>query len=256
MSIKLKSSQTTHSSYHSLSLWVLIYAFSYAFFHIIPVLLHYEIKNRLMVGDLFDILTPFAIVLVAYKIFRILSSGASQDSDSSARTLAIGILILGAITFVEGHGMHLSANAIARHLAPMKGSPLFTLDYFFDEKLGHILWDSGIALLSFGLILMGSNFNQARALNQKPILTIFASLLYGFTYFVNAVEGQTAFFTFPLAIVIPFFIWCLVRRRRILLLKNPVLSFYLLAHLLALPLFIIWGIWHGGFPEFSELGWI
>ncbi len=256
MSMKLKSNQTNHFPDDKLSLWLFIYAFNYAFFHIIPVLLNYEIKNRLMVGDLFDILTPFAIVFVAYKIFQILSSNTSRSSNPSARPLVTGILILGAITFVEGHGMHLSANAIARHLAPMKGSPLFTLDYLFDEKLGHILWDSGIALLSFGLILIGSNFNQARALNPKPILTILASLIYGFTYFVNAVEGQTAFFTFPLAVVIPLFIWWLVRRRGILLLKNPVLSFYLLAHLLALPLFIIWGIWHGGFPEFSELGWI
>ncbi len=28
------------------------------------------------------------------------------------------------------------------------------------------------------------------------------------------------------------------------------------AYGLALLLLIIWGVWHGGFPEFSQLGWI
>ena len=208
-----------------------------------------------MVADVFDILTPFVMVFLIYKIYGILLSGAKGNSDLKTQSAVI-ILILGAITFVEGHGMHLSANAISRHLTSMKDSSLFSLAYFFDETLGHILWDGGIILLSIGLIVIAFNSNGDRTSNPKLPLTLFASLVYGFTYFCNGVEGQTVVFTLPLALIIPLAILWFGYRRRIQLLKNPVLSFYFFTYLLALCLFIFWGIWHKGFPEFSELGWI
>ena len=254
--MELKNSQIAQSRYDNLSLWLLIYASSYAFFHIMPAFLNFEIKNRLMIADVFDILTPFVMVFLIYKIYRIQLMEARGNSNSTVKSIAVIILILGAITFVEGHGMHLSANAIARHLTPTKDSPLYALDYFFDEILGHILWDGGIILLSVGLLVIAFNSNEDKASNPKLLLTIFASLFYGFTYFVNGVEGQTVVFTFPLAIVIPLVILWLGHRKRIQLLKNPLLSFYFFAYILALSLFIFWGIWHKGFPQFSELGWV
>lgn len=245
--------QIAHSSSYKLSLWLLIYAFNYALFHILPSFLNYEIDNCLMIADLFDIFTPFVMIFLIYKIYRILTSNSVETAKSFPRYIIRVILILGLVAFVEGHGMHLSANAIARHLIGMEGSSLFALVYFFDESLGHILWHSGIVLLSVGLILMGLD-NQM--LNVKPILTIFASLLYGFTYFVTAVEGQTVIFTFPLAVVIPSVIGWLAHQRGILFSRNLILSFYFFAYILALCLFILWGIWNKGFPQFSELGWI
>jgi hypothetical protein len=250
----MENAQTAQARYDKLSLWLLIFAFNYAFFHILPAFLNYEIKNKFMVADLFDLLTPFVMIFLTYQIYRILVSDAVENSNSYARSSVVVILILGMITFVEGHGMHLSANAIARHLTPP--SPLFALDYFFDETLGHILWDNGIILLSIGLVLIGFSFSPERLSIGKPILIILASLFYGFTYFVNAVEGQTFIFTFPLAVILPLGILWLMRQRRSSLLRNPVLSFYFFAYILACCLFIIWGIWHHGFPEFSELGWI
>ncbi len=252
----MENNSFAQSRYDKISFWLLIYAVNYAFFHIFPVFLNYEIKIRLMVADVFDILTPFVMVFLIYKIYGILLSGTGGNSGSKTQPAAVIILILGVITFVEGHGMHLSANAISRHLTSMKDSPLFALDYFFDETLGHILWDGGIILLSIGLIVIAFNSDVLRISNPKLPLTIFASLLYGFTYFCNGVEGQTVIFTFPLALIIPSAIWWLVHRRHIQLLKNPVLSFYFFTYILALCLFIFWGIWHNGFPEFSALGWI
>jgi len=252
----LENNKFAQSRYHKLSLWLLIYASCYAFFHIFPVFLNYEIKNRLMVADVVDILTPFVMVFLTYRIYRILLLEVKGNINSIVKSSAVIIMILGATTFVEDHGMHLSANAIARHLAPTKDSPLFALDYFFDEILGHILWDGGIILLSIGLIVMAFNSDEDKASNPKLLPTIFASLFYGFTYFVNGVEGQTVVFTFPLVVVIPLVILWLGHRKRIQLLKNPVLSFYFFTYILALCLFIFWGIWHKGFPEFSQLGWI
>ncbi len=200
--MELNYNQTTQLRYDKLSLWLLIYAFNYAFFHIIPVFLNYEIKNLLRVADLFDILTPFVTIFLIYKIYRILITDLSVNTKSITRSGGIIILILGTITFVEGHGMHLSANAINHYLSPAKDSSLFSLAYFFDEILGHILWDSGIVIISIGHILIGFRFKAEELLNPKPVQIIFASILYGFTYFCNAVEGQTVAFTFPLAIII------------------------------------------------------
>lgn len=252
----MTDNQWAQSRCDKLSLWLLIYAGNYAFFHIMPAFLNFEIENRLMLADVFDVLTPFVMVFLVYKICRILLPVAGRNSNSSLKSGAIVILILGAITFVEGHGMHLSANAIARHLTPTSDSPLFALDYFFDEILGHILWDGGIMILSLGVLVIAFNANKDRASNPRMVLTVSASLLYGFTYFCNGVEGQTVVFTLPLALIIPLVIFWLGRRRQIHLLKNPVLCFYFLAYILALCLFMFWGIWQKGFPEFSELGWI
>jgi hypothetical protein len=252
----LENNNLTPSRYDKLSLWLLIYASSYAFFHIFPVFLNYEIKNRFMVADVFDMLTPFVLVFLIYKIYCILLTQMRENSNTVVQSGAVIILIAGAIAFVEGHGMHLSANAIARHLIPAKDSPLYALDYFFDEILGHILWDGGTVLLSIGLLIMAFDSDEDKLSNPKPLLFLFASLLYGFTYFVNGIEGQTVVFTFPLALLAPLFVLWLVRRHHRQFWRNPVISFYSFAYILAFCLFVFWGIWHKGFPQFSELGWI
>jgi hypothetical protein len=252
----LNSHQSSISSYDRLTHWLFTYAFIYAFFHILPAFLNYEIKNLLMIADVFDILTPFVMVFTIYRIYLMLLPHIRLDSSFPVKSVAVIILIFGAISFVEGHGMHLSANAIARHLTSAKDSSLFALDYSFDEIMGHIFWDTGIALLSLGIILVGFNIDQKKLSGPKYPLIILASLVYGFTYFVNAVEGQTVFFTLPLAVAVPLAIWWTAKRKRIRISRNPVLSLFLLSYLVAVGLFLVWGIWQKGFPEFSELGWI
>ena len=209
-----------------------------------------------MLAELLDLLTPFAMIFLVYKLYRILAKDSAEHPDARVKSSAIIILIFGGICFVEGHGMHLAANAITRHLSELHNTPLFALTYFFDEILGHILWDSGIIFLSIGIILVGSKMNQNSILVQKPVLIILAALLYGFTYFVNAIEGQTVVFTFPVAMLMLIAILWLTRLRGIRLAKNPVLSFFMCAYLVAVCLFLIWLIWQKGFPQFSELGWI
>ena len=112
----MKSDQTTIFSYDRLALWLFIYASVYAFFHILPAFLNYEIKNLLMIADVFDILTPFVMIFVIYRIYLMLLPQIRIDSSFPVNSVAVIILIFGGISFVEGHGMHLSANAIARHL--------------------------------------------------------------------------------------------------------------------------------------------
>ena len=209
-----------------------------------------------MIGDVFDFLTPFVLVFMVYRIYLILLPHIGKNSNTLVKSAAVIILIFGAISFVEGHGMHLSANAIARHLTSMKDSSLFALDYSFDEIMGHIFWDSGIIILSLGITFVGFHIDPKKLSNMKQALILLASLIYGFTYFVNAVEGQTVFFTLPMAVAIPLAIWWTANRKSARISRNPVLSLFLYSHIVALGLFLIWAIWQKGFPEFSALGWI
>lgn len=250
------SIEVDQKRFSQLSLWLFIYAAAYAFMNIMPVFLRFDIKNGFMVAELFDLFTPFVMVFLVYKLYTLLTAGSRQEGGVLNLLTVKIILIFGAVTFVEGHGMHLSANALARLIDPSATPALFSLNYFFDEILGHILWDSGIIFLSIGLILLGFRLNGDSG-SKPPIIPIaIASLIYGFTYFVNAVEGQTVVFTFPVAVIIPALILLITGRRHIRLTANPLLIFFSFAYIVSVCLFIIWAIWQGGFPEFSELGWI
>jgi len=233
-----------------------LYAFGYAFFHILPAFLNLEIENRLMVGDVFDLLTPFAMIFLIYMLYRTLNRAPRSNSSKFPGLQSKLILLLGAIIFVEGHGIHLSSNAIARHLEETPDNPVYRLTYFFDEMLSHKLWDGGIVILSLGLILSSFSIVQKKAAFSSAVWIGLGALLYGFTYFANAVEGQTVIITFPIAILIPMLLWWKAHRDGIFAVKNPVLSFFLYGYAVAIIFFLIWLIWQGGFPEFSELGWI
>jgi hypothetical protein len=235
---------------------LLLYGFAYAFFHIMPAFLSTPVWNRLMIADLLDLLTPFVMVGLVCWLWVVLRRTAGEARCVRPPVLSSAILLVGAVVFVEGHGMHLSANAIARHLGPAKDPGAYPLTYFFDEVLGHILWDSGIALLSIGLVLLGWRSARRPVSGTGSSVTALGALFYGFTYFVNAVEGQTVVFTLPLAVGIPLATAVVASRRRVSLLRNPVLWFFTVAYAAAVCLFAYWLIRQGGFPQFSELGWI
>ena len=51
------------------------------------------------------------------------------------------VLVVGAIAYASGHGIHLAANSIA-HVAPGPTA------YLWDEVVGHIIWYAGFALMA------------------------------------------------------------------------------------------------------------
>lgn len=234
---------------NSLTLWLFTFGLCFATFHILPAFLNYEIKHRFMASEIVDLLTPFVIILILYKIYKI------QIAESQNIKFWVKILfIVGAITFVEGHGIHLAANAIHRHLQA-DNSSLYTLIYFFDETLGHILWDGGTIILVGGLVLV-SLHKKEMTRRKNHILIIIGAIFFGFTYFVNAVEGQTVWFTFPYAIFLVITISYIPNKYKTAINQNCVLAFFFFGYIIASGFFLFWLVWQRGFPQFSELGWI
>ncbi len=241
---------------HRITRWIVAYAIAYALLHITPVFLTRPVWGLMTLGDVVDFFTPFLLCLLVYAIYRVLIAEAVSEKSPLFRYRITGLMLIGGVMFVEGHGIHLAGNAIGRYLSPDISPALYGLVYFFDEIWGHILWDGGLLLFSIGMILMAREVEFHSRSLIDVVWTALAGQWYGFTFFVNAVEGQTVFFTFPLAILIPVYVWQSVVRKRRSLFRNPVLTFFVIAYLVADLLFVIWYLWHRGFPEFSELGWI
>lgn len=237
-----------------IDIWLFIFGLNYAFWHLTVAVLNWEIKNKLMVAELFDLLTPFVMTFFILKLYLLIRQPIRNSEKKGIQIAGLVLVVLGLIFFIEGHGIHLSANAIARHLKGREGLPIFNLTYFFDEILGHVLWDGGLVIISIALLILA--FAEKRDNPKKlsnPIVV--GSCFYGFTYFCNAVEGQTVVFTFPISIIIPGVILCLILCRRIGS-KHPVVLFYMLSYGFAFCWFVYWAVRNSGFPQFSELGWI
>jgi hypothetical protein len=96
------------------------------------------------------------------------------------------------------------------------GTEVFNLTYFFDEHLGHYLWHIGV--LGLAAIFL---------------------------------EGQTLALGLPFAFLVVLFTLVWGRKN---LPRQPVLAFFFVACLLAALFFTAWGLYWGGFPQFSEVG--
>lgn len=202
--------------------------------------------------DVIDLLTPLVLILVYWLLFKF------SSSEPPGLTEEI-LFLLFAIFWVEGHGIHLASNSInnlihalaERGGFDLTGSDLYTLTYFLDENLSHYLWHIGVVGLAALLIYL----EWRSPSGDKTIwwATILGGLIYGFTYFVIFLEGQTVplGLIFALLIVLLTLVW-----GRDKLASQPVLAFFFISCLVALLLFAAWGLYWGGFPQFSDVGLI
>lgn len=71
-------------------------------------------------------------------------------------------------------------------------------------------------------------------------------VLVGVTFFTNSVEGSTAVFGLVSAALLALVGWTH---------RNGFDRLILAAYGVALVLLVGFGVWQGGFPEFTELGW-
>ncbi|MGB7297031.1 MAG: hypothetical protein WBC70_15710 [Candidatus Aminicenantales bacterium] len=239
--------------------WLFIYGFTYAFFQVMPAFLKGRFAGPVSRGDALDFLTPLAVISVAIMLFLKVKRAPgkdAQDGSAAPSMLAGAVFILGLISYVEGHGIHLSANAIDRLLHGQEGTDLHRAVYLFDEVISHFLWDAGVLIIAAGLILAGVRIRFAPLSPVRWIFLAAGACFFGFSYAVNAIEGQTVALTFPAAILMVCACFWLCRKSRRGGGHNAVALFFLLGFLLSVLLFTYWGIAHPGFTEFSELGWI
>lgn len=106
---------------------------------------------------------------------------------------------LGFILYVEGHGLHLSANAIARLFDKVQNPELFHAAYLFDEIISHYAWDMGVFLISIALIFASYRISCKYKFPKNLYLICTGAAFYGFNFAVNGIEGQTVVFVFPAA---------------------------------------------------------
>jgi hypothetical protein len=201
-------------------------------------------------ADAFDLLTPLVLIPVYWLLLEL----RPETPPSRGENLAFLVL---AVLWVAGQGMHLAANSIGHLLTGMESSEAYTLTAFYDEALSHYLWHFGVIALSALLLYrQWQHPFTGESLSVKGgslLLGIVASIVYGFAFFLIVIEGATLPMGFPFAALVALF--GLIRGRSRFR-SQPLHLFFTLAYLVALLFLVGWGIYWGGWPEFSEVGLI
>lgn len=192
-------------------------------FHHLPLL-----AGLVRLHDASDLLTPFAVV----------GTAAAALWSLRAPPRALVLAFVAAVLYVDGHGIHLSANAIRADPVPGVAGERA---HFWDERFGHLWWHLGW----FGLVAAIALADRGTPLGPWQRAAIV--LLLAATLFTNTVEGGT--WWLELAATVVFAAWALATRR-------AVVSAFAGGFAVAAALIGIWAAWHGGVPQFSELGWI
>jgi hypothetical protein len=225
---------------------ILVFAIGFAFFILAPAFLGISFPGYPLIhwADVLDLLTPMVLIPIYWLLFT--------DSGEKARSrgLVIAFLVLAAV-WTEGQGMHLSANSISNLLGGGL-TVVHNLVHFYDEVLSHYVWHIGIVGLSVVLLLSRVEGGEG-AVPVRWGMVIPASVLYGFTFFAAVDEGTTVPVGLPAAVMIVVGVW--LRRRRELR-TDSLTAFFFYGYLIALLLLLGWFAYWGGFPEFSETGFI
>ena len=186
-------------------------------------------------GDWIDLLTPFAVV----------GTGALVLASLGTAPAAIMLALVAGVVYVDGHGIHLAANSI-RNEEALSGAAA-DVAYFWDEQFGHVYWHAGWMLLLGAVVLGEALAGAARGRPRSAWFAGIAAALLGATLFTSTVEGHT--WWLALAATPVFVVWAWRAPR-------PLVVTTAGAFALAAVCMGIWAVWHGGMPEFSELGWI
>jgi hypothetical protein len=223
---------------------ILIFAFAFAFFILVPPLLSQPFPPYPSIhwADVLDLLTPLVLIPLYWLLFT--------DSGRVARShpATIVFLVMAAV-WVEGQAMHLAANSIG-NLLGQGSSSVHQLVHYYDEVLSHYLWHAGILALSLLLLVYAARSPAARARPGWGWI-VPAGLLYGLTCFLAFVEGATVPLGLPAAVLIIVSLIVVLRDR---ILTHNLVGFFFLGYTVVLLLLAAWGIYWKGFPEPSALG--
>lgn len=171
--------------------------------------------------DWLTLLTPYAVAGSAL--------AALHAAGNDRRGWVIGLV--GAGSYVQGHGINLAANSISN----ARGSQAPA--YLWDEVVGHWLWYGGVALLVLALA-------RTVDVRARPAAVLLA-VASGLTWTTNALEGTTS--VGSLAVAMAFAAWGWRRR------AEGTGQLLLAAFGTSTALLAGYGLWHLGFPAPSEL---
>lgn len=176
-------------------------------------------------ADWVDLLVPWAVLVPA--AVALARAGATRR-----QWVLLGV---GVVLYVEGHGIHLGANSIG-NVTPTE------LGHLWDEVVGHYVWYGGLC------VVVGVLADALRVPRPGPLRLLLAAG-FGITWFTNSIEGGTPVLGVVVALVLVAWSW---PRRR----QDGVALDVLVAYALSLALLAGFGLWQGGFPQFTELGWV
>jgi hypothetical protein len=202
--------------------------------------------------DALDLLTPVVLIPVYWLLFRF------ATGEGSSLWEEIAFMVLAAV-WVEGQGMHLAANSInnlieglaSRQVMDIQGTDIYQLTYFIDEHLSHYLWHIG--LVGLAVLLIYRDWKRPVGILTQWWAAILGGMIYGFTLGCVFLEGQTVALGLPFVVIVTLLGLTWGRRH---LAHKPVLAFFFISCLVAAVLFVGWGLYWGGFPQFSEVGFI
>jgi hypothetical protein len=230
-----------------LSRLILVFSVAFAVFFTVPPFLSSQFGPYplMKLADVFDLFTPLILIPLYWLLYQV-----GQDKRPSLGE-GVAFMVLAAL-WVLGQGMHLAANSIGHLLKEMTGSDAYVLTYFYDETLGHILWHSGVMGLS-ALLLIRQWQNPFPGEKASLGLLLPAGIIHGLTFFVIVVEGGTALLGIPFAltVILAGLVWGRAKLR-----EQPLLLFFVVSYVVAMLFMAGWGIYWGGLPEFSALGFI
>ena len=227
-----------------LSIIVLVFSIAFAIFIMGPPLLGIEFGPYplMQIADVLDLFTPLVLLPLYWLLFRL---------DGKPATISENLLFMIFIAFwALGQGMRLSANSIGNIMEGMESTDIFKLTHFYDETLSHYLWHFGVISLS-GLLIYRQWRNPITTEKPAKVLLVLAGIFYGFTFFAMVIEGVTVPMSLPLGVLLLAVTFILGRKR---FNEEPIIFMFFIAYLIATILFAVWGIWQGGFPEFTEVG--
>lgn len=195
-----------------------------------------------------DLFTPLVVLLLAWLV---LDSSGSLGRRSVVMFLAI------AVVWVEGHGIHLAANAVGdavprgaareAYYATVPGD----LDHWLDEVLSHWLWHVAYVALAVLMLWHGRDGTPVHR-RAAWVTAALAGFVYGVVFFIVTVEGGTAPLGIPASL--GFLAWGALEAWR-----GPrdraIVTFFLVAAVATLAGYADWAwINHGNLPGFYDVG--
>lgn len=150
--------------------------------------------------------------------------------------------------------MHLAANSIGNNVAANTDPRLAYSIFLFDEPIGHLLWLGGAIGLALVAVAYQTSYITREHLTRRQIwLILFCGMLYGVSFALTIIEGQSALWAAPLilgALVVMGYRWS---SGQLELSRRPTWTFFLPGFTLLLITLGVWYVGFGGFVEPSTM---